>query len=571
MINQWIGLGISYLFIFLVIGCAQVLLARRVLSPGATRKVVHIGVAHWWIIAMATIQDLAVALIGPLSFIAINWISYKGHIFSAMEHEERKKNLGTVYFPIALAVLVLLTWKGPFPRWYGLVAILVLGWGDGVASLLGESFGSRRQARRFNVPGGRKSVIGTIGIFGASMIVTGTIVFLFGSIDSTTTVVSPAVSPWIQRLVSAVTPSSWVAQPTDSAVLVGLSRLDDIARLAVSQVLSATWRVAPTTVVAVAFVVAAIATAVELVTPWGLDNISIPLVVLLVLPILLALPSIMTVRLAWAVGLNVTVAVGAYLKRSVSAGGAVAGAVVGLFIYLSGGGFYWSILMAFFFSSSVISKIKPRSPQLLQRYEAIHATARRIQAKGSRRDGVQVLANGGLATVMAVAHGITGRPIFMLGFAISIAAANADTWASEIGVMSRRRPVSILSFRPIERGTSGGISPLGLAASVGGAFFIALWFAMGYISTRGWNGGEILPIVAAITGGGFLGSVIDSVLGATVQAQYWDHMKKAYTERRRDAAGTANRLVRGFHLLNNDAVNALSGLVSMTILFTVVT
>ena len=77
-------------------------------------------------------------------------------------------------------------------------------------------------------------------------------------------------------------------------------------------------------------------------------------------------------------------------------------------------------------------------------------------------------------------------------------------------------------------------------------------------------------MVAAITGGGFLGSLIDSVLGATVQAQYWDRVKESYTERRHDAVGTANRLVRGFHLLNNDAVNALSGLVSMTVLFGVI-
>ncbi|MDA3950820.1 MAG: hypothetical protein PF508_16560, partial [Spirochaeta sp.] len=68
-IGQWGGLALSYLFIFTVIGAAQVLLRRKIVGPAVTRKIVHIGVAHWWLIAMLTITDLAVALIGPVSFI----------------------------------------------------------------------------------------------------------------------------------------------------------------------------------------------------------------------------------------------------------------------------------------------------------------------------------------------------------------------------------------------------------------------------------------------------------------------------------------------------------------------
>lgn len=582
MINQWIGLAISYLFIFGAIGIAQLMLRFGVLTPAATRKIVHIAVAHWWIIAIFFIDDLSVALIGPVSFIVINWISYRNHLFSAMEHENSRKNLGTIYFPIALTILVFLTWGGVFPKWYGLVAILVLGWGDGSASLFGEWIGHRPRSLRFSVPGGTKSVIGTVAMFVASGFVAGSIVFLVTGIDTKAVIVSPPLVSWVERILAVLTPTGWVAQPTDSAVLIALSRLDGIVRIAATHVASrindatasgigtidlALWRLEPTTIVAIAFVVAAIATAVELVTPWGLDNITIPLTTIVVLPVLLALPQVITIRLAWAVGLNILVAVGAYLKRSVTAGGALAGAAVGIPIYLSGGGFYWSILMAFFFSSTVLGKIKPRAPLLRERHERIVTTTKRIHAKGSRRDAVQVLANGGLGATMAVLHAVTGRPIFMLGFAISIAAANADTWASEIGVMSKRPPISIFTWRPIERGTSGGISTLGLFASAFGALFIALWFGVGYIITRGWNALEVLPMIAAITGGGFLGSLVDSVLGATVQAQYWDKIKEGYTERRINIEGAANHLVRGFHVMNNDAVNALSGLVSITVLF----
>jgi uncharacterized protein (TIGR00297 family) len=608
-LGQWLGLGISYLFVFVVIGVAQVLLKRGVLGAGSTRKVVHIGVAHWWLLAMLFIDNLAVALVGPVSFIVINYVSWRRHIFAAMEHEEPRKNLGTIYFPVALTVLVLLTWSGLFPRWYGLLAILVLGWGDGSASLLGERFGGRRGGaggdmdggdpghesggaasgrrgqgwvfRQFAVPGGRKSVIGTVAMFLAS----GMVAFVVLSVVVGLPSVSPglegagpgAVATWFDRFAPGVTTGSWVARETDSTVLVALSRLDALVRVGVDRAAEGvtgtpvTWELAPTTIVSMALIIAAVATAVELVTPWGLDNITIPLTVFVVLTGLLVLPEGWVVRLAWALGLNVFLAAGAYLKRSITAGGAVAGATVGLVIFLSGGGFFWSVLIAFFVSSSLLSRLKFAGPgsEARRRREA-RRQAESINAKGSRRDAVQVLANGGLAALMAAGHAVTASPFFMLGFAIVLAAANADTWASEIGVLSRREPISIITWKPILRGSSGGISSLGLIAGTLGALFIGMWFALGYVVTRGWNPLEVLPLVAAITGGGFLGSLIDSVLGGSVQAQYWDHLRETYTERRHNAAGVANRLVRGFHGITNDAVNALSGLASMAVLLSIV-
>jgi len=600
-IGQWTGLGISYVFIFAVIGVAQLLLRGGVLGASTTRKVVHIGVAHWWLIAMATIDDLAVALIGPVSFVLINWVSYRRHVFAAMEHPEPRKNLGTVYFPVALTILVLLTWSGLFPRWYGLVAILVLGWGDGSASLAGEAWAHRARFRggehgtgrfdgargQFLVPGGRKSVAGTAAMFVASGAVAVVVIWLAsGPLAAHTTAAAGAglwgrAVAWLQE----VGARTWVGRPTDSTVLFALSRLDGAVRLLVERATAAApdslvgaadaagvvlnpaaWTLDPSTVLSAALVVAATATAVELLTPWGLDNISVPLTVFAVVALLAPLPGDWIVRLAWAVGLNVLVAVVAYLRHSVTAAGAVAGAGVGMTIYLAGGGFYWSILMAFFASSSVIGRVTGRRGVRAER----RRTAEGLHAKGSRRDAVQVLANGGLGAVMAAGHALTGRPIFMLGYAIAMAAATADTWASEIGVLSARNPVSILSFRPIPRGTSGGVSTLGLFASAAGALFIGLWFAAGYVVVRGWNGAEMVAMVAAITGGGFLGSLVDSVLGATVQAQYWDAGTRAHTERRHGVDDRANRLVKGLHFFTNDAVNALSGVLATAALFVIV-
>jgi uncharacterized protein (TIGR00297 family) len=579
-IGQWTGLGISYVFIFGLIGVAQLLLKNGVLGAAATRKLVHIGVAHWWIIAMLFIDDLAVALIGPVSFVVINWYSYRTHVFAAMEHSEPRRNLGTVYFPISLVILVTLTWSGLFPRWYGLLAILVLGWGDGSASLVGEHLATRSERGRFLVPGGRKSIAGTTAMFVVTGVVSAVLLWLFtgplapGATSPGMVATPPGAELWARtvQLVRTVGSRTWVGRGSDSAVLFALSRLDGLVRILAermadhSGVAVGIGPVAPTTILASALIIAAMATAAELVTPWGLDNVSVPLVVFAGIALLGPLPPEWIVRLAWAVGLNVFVAVFAYIRRTVTATGAVAGAAVGMVIYLSGGGFYWSILMAFFGSSSVIGRMTGRRGAGATRRDA----AERINAKGGTRDAVQVLANGGLAAAMAGMHAMSGRPIFMLGFAIAMAAATADTWASEIGVLSSRDPVSILTFRPIPRGTSGGVSTLGLLAAAGGALFTGLWFAVGYVVLYGWNGAELGAMVAAITGGGFLGSLVDSILGATVQAQYWDDHARTHTERPFNAGGLPNRLVKGFHRLTNDAVNALSGAVATAALFALV-
>jgi uncharacterized protein (TIGR00297 family) len=254
-----------------------------------------------------------------------------------------------------------------------------------------------------------------------------------------------------------------------------------------------------------------------------------------------------------AVVLNGAAAVGAFRRDAVTRAGAVAGFTVGAGILVFGGWLSWVLLMVFFGSSSVLSRLKSSTKDALAR----------LHEKGSRRDHIQVLANGGVGLAMSLAYSVTGMPMFLIAVGISFAAANADTWASEIGVLSARRPVSILSGRPLRRGTSGGVTPLGFAASAGGAALIAVVFAAGWGLQRGWVAG-LVPVALVITAGGFLGSVIDSVLGATVQAQYADRETGTPTERRLPAAGAGlpNQLTSGFAAITNDAVNAISCVLS---------
>ena len=213
--------------------------------------------------------------------------------------------------------------------------------------------------------------------------------------------------------------------------------------------------------------------------------------------------------LAAGLVLNAVASVLALWRGSVDPGGALVGVAVGTVIFAAGGPFFWLILMAFFVSSTALGWVR------LAEKEALKA----IHQKGNRRDLFQVLANGGVGALMALLFGLTHDPAWALGFAVSFASSNADTWASELGVLSRRNPVSLPGLRPVPRGISGGVSPAGCAASFGGAVFIALIFAAGNLSL-GILAGDFVRVVAFVAGAGFLGSLLDSLLGGTLQAQY---------------------------------------------------
>jgi uncharacterized protein (TIGR00297 family) len=257
-----------------------------------------------------------------------------------------------------------------------------------------------------------------------------------------------------------------------------------------------------------------------------------------------------------AIGLLLNAAASALVlwRGSLDAGGAAVGTVVGTLIFACGGPLFWVVLMAFFISSTGLGYTGRSAKKDLEQ----------IHQKGGRRDLVQVLANGGIGMIAAVLFRLTSDPAWAAAFAVSFASSNADTWAGEIGVLSRRAPVSLLGFRSVRRGVSGGVSALGTAASLGGALFIAVIFAALSIPL-GIFPGAFLRLAAFITAAGFTGALLDSLLGATLQAQYAPRPPGAgagaadlLTERSRGEDGQPNRLVRGLRFVNNDAVNLAS-------------
>jgi uncharacterized protein (TIGR00297 family) len=254
------------------------------------------------------------------------------------------------------------------------------------------------------------------------------------------------------------------------------------------------------------------------------------------------------VRLILGLFFSSGIAVIAYRRHSLDKSG-VAGAIATGTSIFGMGGWSWGLSLIYFFvSSSLLSHFRQG--------DKASAAADKF-SKGARRDLAQAAANGGLATLFAIIYGMARSPrtrrLAQAGFTGALATANADTWATELGVLSASKPRLITTGRPVEPGTSGGITLLGTAASSLGAFSLGFFF-------WAWQGFRKslapAPPIALISG--MSGSFFDSVLGATLQAMYYCPVCEKETERRIHRCGTPTQPLRGIAWMNNDAVNFLA-------------
>lgn len=252
-----------------------------------------------------------------------------------------------------------------------------------------------------------------------------------------------------------------------------------------------------------------------------------------------------------AIGLNGAVALVAIRRQSVTRLGGLAGFLVGTVMFALAGFVTWGMLMLFFASSSAISRIG----------KAAKKTIQPMHVKGHERDAIQVLANSSASGVASLLYFVTGEPAFAVAAAGGLAAANADTWSSELGVLSRIPPRSIVTREDVPAGASGGVTQTGTLAAVGGSLLIALWFAAWVWAAGGSAAAQgatlpfdrPLPLLLIILTAGFAGSLLDSYLGATVQALY--RREDGSLTERPETVTTPNTLVRGRRAVTNDVVN----------------
>lgn len=209
--------------------------------------------------------------------------------------------------------------------------------------------------------------------------------------------------------------------------------------------------------------------------------------------------------------------------------------MVGTLILVSTGWAGGAALLAFFVSSSLVSRLQTRSL---------------LDPKGSRRDAWQVLANGGAAAAGATVAAALGAGEMALWIASgSLAAAAADTWATSLGSRSRPAPRHLLTGRSVPPGTGGGVTALGSTAAVVGAGVTAA--AAAAVS----HDPALVPAGIII---GVMGMLADSAIGGSVQARFSCPSCGIGSEWPRHRCGTPTILEGGVRWLTNDLVNALA-------------
>jgi len=306
-------------------------------------------------------------------------------------------------------------------------------------------------------------------------------------------------------------------------------------------------------IIASSLILSLAAAFLEAISLVGLDNITVPFGTSLLLWALVSWQVNITMLL---LGLALSIAIGyvAYSRRSLSFSGVLGAIITGTTIFGFGGWVMGLTLIAFFIYGSILSKYKER--------EKTNVAQDKFD-KGSRRDFGQALANGGVGAVFAVLYFLNPSMTWLFAaFVGTMATVNADTWATEIGVLSKRPPRLVTTGKVVTPGTSGGITLLGTSATLIGGLLIGITvyllriiFGLFEGNTSNW---QSFWIILAALAGGFAGSLFDSLLGATVQAMYHNPETGKETEKKIARNGVKNVFERGWRYMDNDMVNFFS-------------
>jgi len=216
MLPAWLALILAFVYVGIAIALGQMLRKAFHLSQGFTRKFIHIAVGMISAPTVLWFGNLWWAIVPPLAFVVINYLDYRFGVIQAMMSSNRS-NLGTVYFPLAFAAVLVLFWGDPSRPTVNphliVAALMPMTWGDALAAIVGERSGKRR----YTLLGQTRSLEGSVTMF----------------------------------IISAAT--TWIALGA-----------------------------APSAVV-IAIVVALGATLVEAISPWGIDNLTVPAISVLLL------------------------------------------------------------------------------------------------------------------------------------------------------------------------------------------------------------------------------------------------------------------------------------------------
>ncbi|KAL2499345.1 Protein of unknown function DUF92 [Abeliophyllum distichum] len=266
------------------------------------------------------------------------------------------------------------------------------------------------------------------------------------------------------------------------------------------------------------------------------------------------------VQLVVAALISATIAARAYKKNSLNLSGAILGFTV-MTIHIAINYRFGAVLLMFFFTSSKFTKFGEDKK-------------RKVDAdfkEGGQRNWIQVLFNSGIATILVlIAWKLGGSEdnclnskesslmtALMGGIIGHYCCCNGDTWSSELGILSDEQPRLITTFKPVQRGTNGGVTKAGLLAAAAGGSVIGLAFVLiGFLTTKctfdvALKQLLLIPLSAVA---GLCGSVIDSLLGATLQFSGFCSVRKKVVGK----PGPTVKKISGLSILDNNAVNLVS-------------
>lgn len=225
------------------------------------------------------------------------------------------------------------------------------------------------------------------------------------------------------------------------------------------------------------------------------------------------------------IGLSLLVVMAVFMLGFLSLDAIFPATIIGAVAYGLGGLSQVAVLGVFFVSASILTLVNDRRS----------LTDRGLQ---SRRNGKQAWSNGWWFAIYILLGYLTGANGFHIAAVAALATATSDTWATEVGLLPKHsKTISIVNFKQVTPGTDGGISLYGtVSAFLGSSLIGAVYMMFSYE--------DQLAVFLIIAISGFLGCLIDSVLGATVQKNEVDL--------------PFERILGGEHAFGNNKVNWLS-------------
>ncbi len=500
-------------FVLLFVLLAEILARRLNVSALVVRKIVHLSMGVVIFFVPSYFQSNFYPVVAALLLLLFNALNIRFKWLVSLlavpeadrAHTPVVKSYGSLLFPLVFLLQLLFLWESH--KWILQTSMLVMGVSDSLAALVGSTVGKKHIEHLTKNP---KTVEGSLTMFFSGFVLLCASLFVF--------------SPYFTGALAK----------TPFVMLIAL-----------------------------ALMLALVATAVEALLSHGLDNFFIPVSIAYVLYVLEINQPVFLERFLLGAVFAALLAFFSIKVKFLTNSGATATFLLGTTIF-GIGGVEWTVpLLTFYLLSSVLSKLgKKRKAKFDLVFE-----------KGSQRDAGQVYANGGIAWILMVIYSLNNDPAIFFAYLGTLAAVQADTWATEIGTLwPNPKAWLVTTFKEVPVGTSGGVSVPGTSGAFLGSLLIcasSLIINVKWLSDFGW-----LQSFLLIGFSGLLASLVDSFFGATVQAQYFDPVREKVTERTHSLAPNgsvvANRLIKGTPLVNNDLVNTLCALSGSALAYLVI-